>query len=194
MGKTDKELELMTKPLLSGLTLEKWRLIQQAATVLKVPDLHLAAVIAFETGEGFSPLAENPYSGAIGLIQFTEMGVSSIPDFAKGWGWFRTKNHLKKMTFEQQLIGPTVSYLIANKATGKQELADLYMSVLAPVAVNKPMDFVLYRSPNKSYNQNKGLDDAKKGYITKADAAQEVYKKLEKVTARVKQLEAQCQS
>jgi tRNA A-37 threonylcarbamoyl transferase component Bud32 len=52
------------------------------------------------------------------------------------------------------------------------------------------MESVLYQAPNKSYNQNSGLDDAKKGYITKADAAQEVYKKLEKVKARVKKLEA----
>jgi hypothetical protein len=179
----------MTATLLKGLTLEKWRLIQQAATVLKVPALHLAAVIAFEAGESFSPQVENPLSGAVGLIQFTKVGVSSIPHFAKGWEWEKTKAHLKGMTFEQQLIGPVVSYLIANNATGRQELADLYMAVLAPRFVTRPLESVLYQAPNKSYNQNKGLDDAGKGYITKADAAQEVFKKLEKVKARVKQLE-----
>jgi len=179
----------MTDPLLKGLTLEKWRLIQQAAVVLEVPALHLAAVICFETRESFSPQVENPLSGAIGLVQFTEIGVSSIPHFAKGWSWEGTKDRLKGMTFEEQLIGPVVDYLIANKGARRKELADLYMSVLAPLFVTSPMDSVLYRAPNKSYNQNKGLDDAGKGYITKADAAQEVFKKLEKVKARVKILE-----
>jgi tRNA A-37 threonylcarbamoyl transferase component Bud32 len=63
------------------------------------------------------------------------------------------------------------------------------MAVLAPLFVKRGMDSILYRAPNKSYTQNKDLDDARKGYITKADAAQEVYKKLEKVKARVKKLE-----
>jgi tRNA A-37 threonylcarbamoyl transferase component Bud32 len=98
------------------------------------------------------------------------------------------------MTFEEQLLGPVIDYLIANKAVGRKELADLYMAVLAPRFVTRPVESVLYRAPNKSYTQNKGLDDAKKGYITKADAAQEVLKKLERVKARVKKLEATCQS
>ena len=63
------------------------------------------------------------------------------------------------------------------------------MCVLAPAAVGKPADFVLYRSPRKSYTQNKGLDKEGKGYITKEDATEQVSKKLEKVRARVKQLE-----
>jgi hypothetical protein len=184
----------MTKPLLHDLTLEKWRLIQQAACQLNVSALHLAAVICFETGESFSPLAENPFSGAIGLIQFTKKGVSSIPAFVNKQDWWAVKARLKKMTFEEQLLGPVVDYLIANKAVGRKELADLYVAVLAPLYVKRGMESVLYQAPNKSYNQNKGLDDAKKGYITKADAAQEVYKKLEKVKARVKKLEATCQS
>jgi hypothetical protein len=179
----------MTKPLLHGLTLEKWQMIHQAACQLEVPDVNLAAVICFETGESFSPLAENPYSGAIGLIQFTKKGVSSIPAFVAKQDWWAVKARLKKMSFEEQLFGPVVDYLIANRAVGRQELADLYMAVLAPLFVKRGMDSILYRAPNKSYTQNKDLDDARKGYITKADAAQEVYKKLEKVKARVKKLE-----
>jgi hypothetical protein len=173
----------MPKPLLHKLTLERWQLIKQAACVLEVPAEHLAAVIAFETGEAFSPHVSNPFSHAIGLIQFTPVGYESI----KGRGY--SYRDIGVMTFEEQLFGPVVDYLTANKATGRKELADLYMCVLAPAAVNKPHDFVLYRSPRKSYTQNKNLDDAEKGYITKADAAQKVYKKLEKVKARVKQLE-----
>jgi hypothetical protein len=111
------------------------------------------------------------------------MGYESI----KGRGY--SYQAIGQMSFEDQLFGPVVDYLIANKAVGRKELADLYMCVLAPRFVARPMDSVLYRAPNKSYNGNSGLDDAKKGYITKADAAQEVYKKLEKVKARVKKLE-----
>jgi hypothetical protein len=178
----------MATEILKGLTLEKWQLIQQAACKLDVPTLHLAAIIAFETAETFGAQKANPLSGAIGLIQFTPIGYQSI----KGKGY--SYKGLALMTFEEQLLGPVVDYFRANRGVGLQGLADLYMCVLAPVAVNKPMDFVLYRAPNKSYNQNRGLDDVKKGYITKADAAQEVLKKLEKVKARVKKLEATCQS
>lgn len=173
----------MPKPLLHNLTLERWQLIKQAACVLEVPAEHLAAVIAFETGEAFSPHVSNPFSRAIGLIQFTPVGYESI----KGRGY--SYRDIGVMTFEEQLFGPVVDYLMANKAVGRKELADLYMAVLAPRFVSRPMDSVLYRAPNKSYTQNKGLDDAGKGYITKADAAQEVLKKLKKVIYTVKQLE-----
>lgn len=172
----------MPKPLLHNLTLERWQFIKQAACVLEVPAEHLAAVIAFETGESFSPQAANPLSGAIGLIQFTPTGYESIR------GREYSYKELSLMTFEQQLLGPVVDYIRANRGAGQQGLADLYMCVLAPAAVGKPDDFVLYRSPKKSYTQNKGLDKGGKGYITKADAAQQVLKKLEKVKVRVQQL------
>ncbi len=73
----------MAKPLLHGLTLEKWQLIQQAAVVLEVPALHLAAVIAFETGESFSSQVANPLSGAVGVDQgaWLQLQRPAVNDF-----------------------------------------------------------------------------------------------------------------
>jgi hypothetical protein len=50
-------------------------------------------------------------------------------------------------------------------------LEDLYMAILWPVAVGKSNDYVLFSSPSKAYEQNKGLDKNKDGNITKAEAA-----------------------
>lgn len=173
----------MPQAILKHLTAEKWQLIQQAACKLDAPSLHLAAVICFETAESFNPQIANRISGAIGLIQFTPTGYESI----KGRGY--SYRDLRLMTFKEQLFGPVVDYFRANRGVGLQGLADLYMVVLAPTAVGKSADFVLYRSPKKSYTQNKGLDKSAKGYITKEDATEQVLRKLEKVKQRVKTLE-----
>jgi hypothetical protein len=173
----------MAQATLSKLTLDKWRAIQLAAEMLYIRDYHLASVIAFETAESFSPLAENPLSGAIGLIQFTAVGLTSIK------GKTYTFGELKKMTFDEQLFGPVVQYLRANGAERASKLSDVYMAILAPKAIRQPMDFVLYSAPHKSYTQNKGLDPEGKGYITKGDATDQVYKKLDKVLERLKTLE-----
>ena len=175
----------MATAILHQLTLDKWQSIQKAAEMLYVRDYHLAAVIAFETGESFSPLAENPLSGALGLIQFTSVGLSSLK------GKTYTFSELKKMSFDEQLFGPVVQYLRANGAERAAKLSDLYMAVLAPKAVGQPADFVLYSAPSKAYNQNKGLDVSGKGYITKGDATDQVFKKLDKVFERLKTLEKQ---
>jgi len=175
--------------MLPNLSKQKWDAIVLAASKLHVPAHHLAAVIAFETGESFSPLAQNPLSGAFGLIQFTWIGLQSIPDWTLGRDFPECKKRLSKLDFHDQLMGPVCDYLTANKGYGRTLLSDLYMSVLAPVAVGKPMDFKLYESPNKNYTQNKGLDAGRKGYITKEDAARQVYLKLDKVVNRLKVME-----
>lgn len=174
---------------LPKLNKQKWDIIVLAASKLQVPAHHLAAVIAFETAETFSPLAENPLSGAFGLIQFTYTGLQSIPDFAMGQSWEQCKKRLAKLDFHDQLLGPVVDYFVANKGFGRTLLPDLYMCVLAPKFVGKAADSKLYESPNKSYTQNKGLDRGGKGYITKEDAACQISLKLDKVVQRVKLLE-----
>lgn len=177
----------MANAIFGKLTLEKWQLIQSVARTLSLRDYHLAAVIAFETGESFSPWAENPLSHAVGLIQFTATGLSSIQK-GKYAGKY-TMQRVKEMDFREQLEGPVADYLEANQAVGLVRLSDLYMSILAPSAIGKSPDHVLYKSPSVAYTQNKGLDQTGKGYITKADATEQVYKKLDKVLERLKTLE-----
>jgi hypothetical protein len=52
------------------------------------------------------------------------------------------------------------------------------MAILWPAAVGKSNDYVLFSSPSKAYEQNKGLDLNKDGNITKAEAAAKVRNQL----------------
>lgn len=58
------------------------------------------------------------------------------------------------------------------------------MAILWPVAIGKPLDFVLFDKSDpehpKRYIQNAGLDFNRDGKITKAETAAKVRAKLEK--------------
>ncbi|WP_051284548.1 transglycosylase SLT domain-containing protein [Desulforegula conservatrix] len=134
----------------------------------------LMAAMAFETGETFSPSVKNAAgSGAVGLIQF-------MPATARTLG--TTTDFLGRMKPEEQLYY-VESYLKPYKGKLKT-LEDVYMAILWPAAIGKPLDYVLFKKDDpkapKRYLQNKGLDFNGDGLITKAEAAEKVRKKQEK--------------
>lgn len=142
------------------------------AEALGVPVDYLMAVIAFETGETFSPSVKNAAgSGATGLIQF-------MPTTAKGLG--TTTAALANMSAEDQ-INYVYRYLLPYKGRMKT-LADVYMAVLWPSAVGKPDDAVLWSRATHptAYRQNSGLDIDNDGIILKREAAAKVQAKLER--------------
>ncbi|WP_419912106.1 peptidoglycan-binding protein [Hoeflea sp.] len=133
------------------------------------PD-HLMAVMAFETGETFSPKIKNAAgSGATGLIQF-------MPTTAKDLGTTTAK--LAKMTALDQLDFVERYFRRAVGSKPMISLSDVYMAVLFPRAVGKSESFVLFREGTKAYKQNAGLDKNKDGVIHKAEAAAKVADKL----------------
>jgi len=130
--------------------------------------LDLFACMAFETGRTFNPSLVNSI-GATGLIQF-------IPSTAKSLG--TTTIELAGLTRTAQMdwvLKYFKSGPIAKVA--KPSLADLYMAILWPAAVGKPMDYHLFEAGTKAYQQNP-LDTGKKGYVSKADAASKVTSQL----------------
>lgn len=138
------------------------------------PDF-LMAIMAFETGFTFSPSVRNRNSGATGLIQF-------MPTTAKSLG--TTVEDLAQMTDIEQL-----DYVFKYFRPHKDKLyglEDYYMTVLFPVAVGKPNDFVLFgkggfweqSNPERNtlvYNRNKGLDLNNDGSVTKLEATAKVW-------------------
>jgi hypothetical protein len=69
------------------------------------------------------------------------------------------------------------------EAKGKlKTLEDVYMAILWPAAIGKPLSFVLFDKNDaahpKRYIQNAGLDFNKDGLITKAEAANKIQRKL----------------
>tara|TARA_B100001057_G_scaffold390457_1_gene398405 strand:+ start:1134 stop:2876 length:1743 start_codon:yes stop_codon:yes gene_type:complete len=140
-----------------------------------IPQNDILAMMDFETGGTFDPATKNMAgSGATGLIQF-------MPDTAKGLG--TTTEALSKMSRSEQLEYVDKHFetnLKGRLGAEGGDISDLYMSVLFPVAVGKPDDFVLFGKGAISkkfegrYEANKGLDANNDGSITKVEAAAKV--------------------
>ena len=135
---------------------------------VSVQDLY--AVMSFESAGSFDPAKTNMQgSGATGLIQF-------MPTTARGLG--TSTEELAGMSRTEQL--KYVDKYFANKGIEGGNLDDLYMSILFPVAVGKPDNFVLFGKGAISgyrgiaYDQNAGLDKNGDGSVTKAEAAASV--------------------
>ena len=128
---------------------------------------YLMAAMAFESARSFSPSIENPYSGAVGLIQF-------MPGTAKGLG--TSTAALKRMNAVAQL-DYVRRYFLPYKGRLK-DLSDLYMAILWPRAIGKPSSHVLFAQGSKEYRQNKGLDVNTDGVVTKVEAANKVHQHL----------------
>ena len=133
------------------------------------PD-HLMAVMAFETGQKFTPNVKNAAgSGATGLIQF-------MPKTATNLGTSTKK--LAKMTAIEQLDFVELYFRKTVGSRAMPNLSDVYMAVLWPKAVGKSENFVLFEKGTTAYKQNSGLDKNRDGFIRKAEAAAKVFDKL----------------
>lgn len=133
------------------------------------------SIMAFESDRTFSPSIQNkagaPYWG---LIQFGEKAAADLKT---------TTGALRAMTAIQQLV--YVHKWFARHRGKLKTLADLYMSVLYPVAVGKPDSYVLFAKkldengnditpPRDPYTLNRGLDINKDGKVTKIECATRV--------------------
>ncbi|WP_051283883.1 transglycosylase SLT domain-containing protein [Desulforegula conservatrix] len=151
----------------------KIRILEIALMLVTNPDW-LMACIAFESAETFSPSIKNAAgSGAVGLIQFMSKTAIALKTTVEALG---------AMTAEKQL-DYVKKYFEPHKGR-LNTLEDVYMAILWPSAIGKPIDHVLFRRDDpaapKRYIQNKGLDWNKDGVITKAEAAEQVKMKLDK--------------
>lgn len=132
----------------------------------------LAAVISFETGGSFSPAQKNrwaerkaqetgqPYSGAVGLIQF-------MPSTARNLG--TTTEKLGFMSFKQQLAYVELYF----RGAVMRSLDDVYLKVFYPAAMGKADEYVVGQRGDgfagRVYEQNVGFDKNHDGLVTKAE-------------------------
>ena len=122
--------------------------------------------MAFETGPKmrFKPNARNlAGSSGTGLIMFMASTAKSLGT---------TVEALAKMTQAEQLV--YVEQYFKPYIGKLNSLEDLYMAILWPAAVGKPLDYVLFRRGTLAYTQNVGLDSNGDGVITKAEACAKV--------------------
>ena len=153
-----------------------YKKVKTVATELKCSHLDLLACMAFETGRTMNPGIQNSI-GATGLIQFIRPTAASLGT---------TTDELRTMTRVQQM-DYVLKYFKAGpiRKLSSVTLEDLYMAILWPAAVGKPNDYVLFSSPSKAYEQNKGLDLNKDGNITKAEAAAKVRDQISYIRTQV---------
>lgn len=126
----------------------------------------LMAVMAFEAW--LDPTTVNKYSGATGLIQFTDRTAKDLGT---------TTAALKNMTAVEQLDYVYKYLELLSKAGKLKSLPDIYVSILCgrySSAIGKPDNTVLWSKGSDEYEQNNGLDMDGDGNITKAEATQMV--------------------
>lgn len=130
---------------------------------LEMDPNHLMTIMHYETGGSFRPSVRNPYTRAVGLIQF-------LPSTARLLG--TTDNALERMTALEQLewVERYLTPFCGRLAT----LEDAYMAVLYPAAVGEPEDFVLFRRGSRSYRHNPYLDRDEDGNVTKHEVGEAV--------------------
>lgn len=154
---------------------------------LEVDPNYLMSCIAFESVETFRADIRNPFSNAVGLIQF-------MPNIAVEYG--TTSDALARMTNVEQL--DYVKMYFMNWRGRLKTLADVYMRIFWPAAIGKPETYIIAerwsRNPDGSYKvdingnkkanpvyaQNKGFDTNDDGLFTKGEAASLVQQKYEK--------------
>lgn len=148
--------------------------VRQIASQLSVDPNNLMAVMAFETGETFSPAVKNPSSGAVGLIQFTASTAASLGT---------STSLLAQMTAIQQL--DYVAEYLAPYRGRLANLGDLYMAVLWPAGIGMSDNYVCFSNAGSAqsrlaYQQNQGLDANGDGKVTRLEAITPVLSKLQK--------------
>jgi hypothetical protein len=128
----------------------------------------LMACMAWESGRSFrADVLNMAGSGAVGLIQF-------MPDVAQRLG---TSAHaLAAMTAEDQL--DWVARYFRPWRARLAGIPDLYMAILWPAAIGKPLGQVLFDKADLDhparYRQNAGLDTDRDGHVTKLEACARV--------------------
>lgn len=127
-----------------------------------------AALMGHESG--FDPAIKNSI-GAVGLMQWHPKWVGAIGE---------TTESLAKMTAIEQLTGPVVKTM---KLQGKAGRRDPAMAGWGS-HVGEPPETVIARAGEKAYEQNKGFDRDKKGFITVGDVQLDVYKLLDEAKSK----------
>lgn len=101
-------------------------------------------------------------SGAAGLIQFLPKTAIEMDITVEQ---MRNLNHIQQLDY-------VYDYLKEVKKIRKvdfRNITDLYLAILYPKAIGEEEDYVLYRSPSETYQNNSGLDEDHNGEVSIGD-------------------------
>lgn len=104
--------------------------VKEVSAWLGINPNWLMVVMAIETCRTFRSTATNPYTEAVGLIQF-------MPKLLKSWGLtpdqMRAKNEIEQLDYVKKYLAPY---------RGKMKsFTDCYLAVFYPAAIGKPNDY-----------------------------------------------------
>ncbi len=139
---------------------------------LDVHPEYLLAVMNFETGGTYDSCELNKAgSGAIGLIQFTDI---AIKDINQKYNTELTKQKLCIMSNVEQLKYVKYYFELQKGYHGPiTNLEDAYMAVLWPAGIGEAPNYIIIAKNNPAYKYNKGLDLDGNG-VTKVEATSKV--------------------
>lgn len=139
--------------------------VKQIATNLNINPSWLMAIMYHESG--LSTTAKNPYSTAVGLIQFLSSTAVSLRT---------TTTALARMTPVQQL--DYVEKYFQQYKGRLANITDCYMAVFHSQAIGKVDSYVIASVGSAIYNANANLDTNKDGTITRLEAVAPVMRSL----------------
>lgn len=132
--------------------------LAEMALSLGMDPSYIAGVMAIETGRTFSPSIQNPFTGAVGLIQF-------MPATARALG--TSVDELKRMSATGQL--EYVRRFLRPHIGRLRTPGDYYLAVFYPAYIGRDPGTVIFASGSAGYAQNVGLDKDGDGLITVGD-------------------------
>ncbi len=134
--------------------------LAEMAVGLGLNPSYIAAAMAIETGRTFSPSIQNPFTGAVGLIQF-------MPATARAMG--TSVEALKSMSATAQLAYVKRFFEPYLGRIREDVPGDYYLAVFYPAYIGRPATTVIFSSGDTGYAQNAGLDRNGDGVITVGD-------------------------
>ncbi|AFL76216.1 hypothetical protein [Thiocystis violascens] len=128
----------------------------------------LMTCMKFESGN-FSPRAKNPASSATGLIQFM---ASTAVMLGTSTAALARMSALEQLDYVEKYFRPL--------APRVRTLEDMYLAILWPKGIGKPLAWVLWATGTRAYAANRALDRNRDGRVTKAEATEHLLPLLRK--------------
>lgn len=134
--------------------------VRTVSRKLGIPPEWLMAVMHSESRFD-ATIRNHKGSGATGLIQFMP---ATAKDYDITLEKLRNMNHSQQMDFVYDYLNDK-----RKKYRDFENLTDLYIAILYPMALKEDYCYTLYAEPETAYQQNEGLDQDRDGRVTIQD-------------------------
>lgn len=134
--------------------------LAEMALSLGLDPSYIAAVMAIETGRTFSPSIQNPYTGAVGLIQFMPATAAAM---GTSIAELKGMSAVRQLDYVRDFFRPHVGRIRPNVP------GDYYLAVFYPAYIGRDPSTVIFAAGDTGYAQNAGLDRNGDGLITVGD-------------------------